>query len=469
MEMSEAHRMDVTYQYLPWRGITQETMKFYGVLTKVSGEGTPLAVGFKYGNGRTKVRSISEKTFSTTGEAAESTGYLFGKDKFAAGSAKAVTITEGELDAMSAFQLLGSKYPCVSISGATSARSDCTKDYEYLNSFDKIYLCFDNDEAGAKATQQVASLFDFNKIYHVRLDRKDANEYLKNKDEKAFTSSWWAAKRFLPEGVLSSFSEFDKIIDEDVKKESVPYPFETLQRLTYGIRTGEVVLLKAQEKIGKTEIMRAIEYHLLKTTKDNIGVIHLEEGKSRLVKGLAGYELRQPVHLPDAGVSNEEIKKAFHAVVGQDERLHIYTHFGSDDPDVILNTIRFMAGACGCKYVFLDHITMVVTGLEDTDERKTLDYIVTRLGMMVRELNFCLFLVSHVNDAGQTRGSRLIPKIADLIISLDRDILSPDEQTRNTTKLVVEGNRFASATGPAGLLVFDPATFCITETLGLPA
>lgn len=461
--------MDVTYQYVPWRGITAETMKFYGVPTKVSADGTPLALGFKYGNGRTKVRQIAEKSFSTTGEATESTGFLFGKERFPAGSAKAITITEGELDALSAFQLLGSKYPVVSVSGASGARADCTKDYDYLNAFDRIYLCFDSDEAGQKAVQQVANLFDFNKIYHVKLDLKDANEFLQARRDKDFVSAWWAAKRFLPEGVISNFSEFEKIIDEDVKKASVPYPFGTLQHLTYGIRTGEVVLLKAQEKIGKTEIMRAIEYHLLKTTDANIGIIHLEEGKHRLVKGLAGYELQQPVHLPDCGVSKEEIKKAFHAVVKRDERLHIYTHFGSDDPDVILNTIRFMAGPCECKYIFLDHITMVVTGLQDEDERKALDYISTRLGMMVRELNFCLFLVSHVNDHGQTRGSRLIPKIADLIISLDRDILSPDEETRNTTRLLVEGNRFASTTGPAGNLKFDFGTFMITEKQELPA
>lgn len=461
---------NVTYQYVPWRGITQETMKFYEVPTKVDATGQPISLGFVYGNGRTKVRLRDKKEFYSTGSATESTGFLFGASKFAPGTSKAITITEGELDTLSAFQILGSRYPVVSVSGASAARADCTKDFDYLNSFDKIYICFDSDEAGEHAVQQVASLFDFNKIYHVKLDKslKDANGYLTAGKEKDFVSAWWAAKRFLPENVLSSFSEFEKIIDEDVKKDSVPYPFETLQRLTYGIRTGEVVLLKAQEKIGKTEIMRAIEHHLLQTTDANIGVIHLEESKSRLVKGLAGYQLGQPVHLPDSGVSNEEIKKAFRDAVKRDERLHIYTHFGSDDPDVILNTIRFMAGACGCKYIFLDHITMVVTGLEDSDERKTLDYITTKLGMMVRELDFCLFLVSHVNDAGQTRGSRLIPKVADLIISLDRDILSEDAEIRNTTKLVVEGNRFASTTGPSGSLRFDPGTFMITEAMALP-
>lgn len=452
-----------TYQYLPWRGITSDTFRFYNAQTRVNTEGIPVSISFPYANGRTKIRTLAEKAFSTIGELKEQTGFLFGRDHFASGSAKAITITEGELDALSVFQLLGSKYPAVSVSSASSARNDCSKDWAYLNSFERIYLCFDNDEPGKKAIQQVAALFDFNKVYHVKLDKKDANDYLQAKDDKSFVSAWWNAKRFLPEGIISTYGEIDRIIDEETKKDSVSYPFPKLQQMTYGIRTGEVVLIKAPEKVGKTEFIRAIEYHLLKTTDANIGVIHLEEGKARMIKGLAGYELGVPTHLPDSGVSNEDIKKAFKAATGRDERLHVYTHFDSDDPDTIINTIRFMAGPCGCRYIFLDHLSQLVSGLDDSDERKRLDYISTKLCQMVEDLDFTLFVISHVNDDGKTRGSRYIAKVADLIISLNRDILAMEDAVRNTTYLVIEGNRFASMSGPAGELWFDFGTFKLEE------
>ena len=214
--------------------------------------------------------------------------------------------------------------------------------------------------------------------------------------------------------------------------------------------------------------MRAIEYHLLKTTDTNIGVIHLEENKSRTIKGFVGYEVKQPIHLPDQQIPKQEIKDVFKSLSRRDERLHIYSHFGSDDPDTILNTIRFMAGSCGCSAVFLDHITMVVTGLQGEDERKALDYISTRLAMMVEELDFTMFLVSHVNDAGQTRGSRNIAKVADMVINLHRDIEHPDPDVRNITKMVVEKNRFSGRTGPSSQLVFDPETFTVAESLEIP-
>lgn len=457
---------EFSYQYLPWRGITKETMEYYGVLTKVNAEGLPISIGIPWPNGRTQVRELSEKRFLTLGEASSPDKSIFGMDKFPGGG-RAITIHEGALDALSAFQMMGSKYPFVAVTSATSAKKECSLAYDYINSFERIYLALDADTPGREASKAIAELFDFNKVYVVELepDLKDANAYLQAGKTKDFVNSWYGAKRFMPEGILSSFSEFDRIIDEDVKKEAIPYPWGRLQEMTYGIRTGEVVLVKAMEGIGKTEIFRALEYHVLKTTDANIGIIHLEENKSRSIKGLAGYELQTPCHLPDTQVSNDEIKNAFHKVVKRDDRLHVYSHFGSDDPDTIISTIRFMVAACGCKYVFLDHITMVVTGLQGEDERKALDYISTRLKTLTQELDFSLFMISHVNDEGQTRGSRNISKVADLIISLYRDHLSTDPVVRNTTLLTVEKNRFASKTGQSSRLLFDFSTFMVTEEI----
>lgn len=451
-----------SYQYIPLRGITKETMAAYNVQTKVDDEGTPIEIAFPYNTDTLKIRRLDEKTFYSKGDMKNAT--LFGKDKFSKGSAKSITITEGEFDALSVYQMLGSAYPAVSVRSATSAAADCSKERDYLNSFDKIYLCLDNDEPGKKAKAAIARLFDFNKVYDVDLSEfKDANEYLENGKSDVFRRIWWNSRRFLPEGILSSFSEFDNIIDTVKAKDAVSFPFPTVQEMTYGIRTGEVVLVTALEGIGKTEILRAIEYHLLKTTDSNIGVIHLEEDKERLLKGLAGYELKQPAHLPDVPLSREEIKEALHKCIRIDNRLHIYNHFGSDDPDVILDIIRFLVASCNCRYVFFDHITMAVSGLGDEDERKALDYISTRLAMMVKELDFALILVSHVNDEGKTRGSRNISKIADCWIHLDRDQQAPTEEQRNTTHLTFRKNRFGARTGPGGKLLFDLSTFMIEE------
>lgn len=451
-----------TYEYLPGRGITAETRRFYDVITKIDSEGKPLSDGFKYPNAAYKVRLLAKKEFYWQRNDIGDTGVgLFGRNKFEAGSHKYVTITEGEYDALSLYQVLRS--PVVSVQSASSALRDCTHDLDWLQSFDRVYLCFDDDAAGKAALSAVAKLFDYSKVYHVKLvNRKDPNEYLQHGEAEELRNIWWNARKFLPEQVISSFSEFERILKEPLKL-GVPYPFPTLTAMTYGIRTGESVLITAQEGVGKTEIMHAIEYNLLRETDDPIAAIFLEEPKRRHLQAIGGIHLQRPVHLPDCGVSDSEILKAVQDSVVRDERLHVYSHFGSDDPEIITDTIRFLVSARGCRYVLFDHISMAVSGLAGEDERRALDWLSTRLEMMVKELDFALIFVSHVNDAGQTRGSRYISKIADVRIDARRNVESEDPAERYITELTLSKNRFASKTGPAGRLIFNPTTYTLSE------
>jgi twinkle protein len=108
---------------------------------------------------------------------------------------------------------------------------------------------------------------------------------------------------------------------------------------------------------------------------------------------------------------------------------------------------------------------MVVSGLAGEDERRALDYISTRLEMMVKELNYALLIVSHVNDVGQTRGSRYISKVADIRIDLHRNLLADDSLTRNTTNIYVPKNRYCGRTGLSGSVRFDPLTNTYRELI----
>lgn len=461
----EQHRstmVDFTEQFLPWRGVSERSMRAFDVRTRVDKDGKPLCLVYPWGVSTKQVRSVIDKSFYIEGDSSNVS--LFGMDKFGPGTSKAITVTEGAQDALSVYEMFGWKYPAVSVRSAVSARTDCERARDYLNSFDRIYLCFDNDKPGQDAVREVARLFDVNKIYHVKLSKyKDANEYLSHKASDEFVKTWWAAKPYLPKGIVADYESISDILNTEDNTTIASYPFATLDSMAYGIRSGEIVLITAQEKVGKTEVIRAIEHHLLKTTDHNIGVIHLEEKEKRSIQGLISYEVGKPCHLPDVGMSKEDMLLAYKGMTKRDGRLHFYTHFGSDDPDVILDVIRSLVSVCHCKFVFLDHITMLVTGFEGDDERRKLDYISTRLAMLTRELDFTLFLVSHVNDEGKTRGSRNISKVADLLLHLDRDIEADDADTRNATKLIVKGNRFASTSGPAGILGFDPKTYRVSE------
>lgn len=448
-----------------WRSVSSETMEKYGAMVRES-EGVEYAIEYPYGGGAFKVRSLASKDFLSEGAMSDKS--LFGMDRFIPGSKPAIVITEGELDAMSAHETVGKYAVCVSVRSSTTARKDCERAYKYINSFDKIYLNLDNDTPGIGAATQIATLFDVNKVYSVDLGSiencKDANDCLTQGRTADYIKCWFNARKFLPKGIVSSYADIEQALRRRGQDALVDYPFPTLQGMTYGIRPGEMVLFTAQEKVGKTSVFRALEHHVLKTTDHNIGIIHLEESEKRSIQGLLSYEFKEPVHLPDSSISVEDqLSKYKELTRGEDGRVCLYTHFGSDDPNTILDMIRYMVVVCKCKIVFLDHITMLVTGFEGDDERKKLDYLSTRLAMLAHELDFALILVSHVNDDNKTRGSRNISKVADVIIHLSRNIEATGYDERNTIEVMLKGNRFYSASGPAGYLKYDQHTDTIKE------
>lgn len=454
---------NVHYAHLPARGIREEVIKFYNILTKVQ-DGNPITWGFIYPNEAIKSRQISEKKFQTEGPIAEAG--LFGRDKFNAGSKKSVTIVEGEWDAAAMYQALNGNSACVSVQSASSAMRDCKREFEWINSFDKIVLAFDGDEPGQKAANQVASLFDFNKVYRVKLEKyKDANEFVEHKAEHELAEIWKNARKYTPDHIINTFQEIQESLKEAREETIGTYPHPTMQNALYGLHRGELIVFKGMEGIGKTEIFRAIEYHLLKSsTSLRIGMVHLEEDKSTTIKGIATYELGIPCNLPDAGVSETDVFNAYKKAVGNNEdRLYIYTMFGGDDPDDVLESIRFLVTKGGVDVVFLDHITMLVTGNENDDERRKLDYISTKMKKMAKELRFCLVIISHVNDDGKTRGSRNITKVANTVIHMSRDLTSTDELTRNTLVLTIEKARLTGRTGPGGRYFFDTSSYTLKE------
>ena len=226
-----------TYKAIPERGITTATAKYYGVMHNADktyfsyhspdDANTPVAA---------KIRQ-HDKQFSTAGAWRESG--LFGQHLFSKGG-RSITITEGEFDALASYQMQGSKYPVVSIkNGASGALGDCKAAYEWLDTFETIVISFDSDDAGVKAAREVAELFGGkSKVMKYPPQYKDACDFLLNNDDRAYTASFWAAERFVPDGIINGASLWDEV-NRPVEKAAVMYPWEGLNKLTFGIREAE--------------------------------------------------------------------------------------------------------------------------------------------------------------------------------------------------------------------------------------
>lgn len=389
---------------------------------------------------------------------------LFGQQAFPAGSAKQITITEGQDDAMAVFEMQGQQYPAVSVASASSAKKDIANNFEYLNSFDSIVLAFDNDEPGRLAADVVAGMFKPGKVRVLKFqDHKDANEYLMAGKSREFGKEWWAAAPFTPMGLKYGSQLWDEV-KEQRKYETVPYPYKNMNYMTYGIRLSEVVLLTAHTKVGKTTLLKEIATELLAKAKKEYGVggLFLEESNTDTALGLMSIAANKPLHLPDIreGVAEEELRELFDKAVNTD-RLVLWDHFGSNTIEGVLDKIRHMH-ALGCKYIILDHLSIIVSD-QSGDERKQLDEISTKLKMLCMELNIAVIAVIHQSRSGQIRGSAGPEQIANITIKMSRDLEEPDEWRRNVVKLVVQYNRFCGRTGPCGYLMYDPVTGRLNE------
>ncbi len=398
-----------------------------------------------------KVRRKGEKAFYWEGDVG--LGTLFGQQLFPAGG-KAITIVEGECDALAGFQLTGSRYPCVSVKSASEAKKNCADNFEYLDSFEKIVVCMDNDEPGQKAAQQIAQLFAPGKVHILKLEHaKDANDYLMKGMEKEYVNEWFRAPAFMPDGLKlgTDGSLLDEIINYK-EPECVPYPWDGLNKKVYGIRLSELTLFTADTGIGKTTFMKEIEY--------GVGFLHLEEPKRETLLGMLSIHNNKPYHLPDTHKSPEEISQAY-AEVLDNKRVVVYDHFGSNEIDTILAKIRHMV-ALGCRYIVLDHLSIIVSD-QSGDERKQLDEISTKLKQLTMNLQIAVVAVIHVNRQGQVRGSAGPEQVSNNVIRLTRDKKELDEWRRNVTKLEVEKCRLSGRTGPACWIYYDNETGRLSE------
>lgn len=415
-----------------------------------------------------KVR-YPDKEFSVEGDIKHSG--LFGSQLFPAGSAKFITLVEGEYDAPAAFELMGSRWPVVSVrNGADGAAKDVADNFEYLNSFPNIVIVFDKDEAkvnertgqirypGQEAAIAVAGMFPIGKVKILTLaEGKDPNDYLKAGLREAFNREWWAAPSFTPSGLKLGREMWDEI-STPKNYETVPYPWEGLNTQTYGIRLSELVVVTAETGVGKTSVLKEIEYHIRKTKPDaGIGLLHLEEPNSDTALGLMSIEANLPLHLPDVreGVPQEDLRKYFDEIINTD-KLVIYDHFGSNSIQEILNKVRHMHNL-GCKYIILDHLSIVVSD-QSGDERKQLDEISTKLKTLCMELNIAVIAVIHQNRQGQIRGTAGVEQLANIVMKLNRERLSEDPWRRNVTKITIEKNRFCGRTGPSAYLHYNEFT-----------
>jgi len=450
------------------RRISLDTAKKYGVTVENAPNGNiPMKHHYPYydKHGRfigTKVRRISDKQFSTTGDMRNNV--LFGQQLFK-NEGRFVTVVEGELDALAAYEMLGSKFPVVSVSkGAAGAVKDFKNNLEWLEGFENVVICFDNDSAGREAAEKCAQILSPNKARIVTLTAfKDASDYLTNNKVRDFSHEWWEAKTYRMTGIVTLEEAWANFVKRGTE-EIIPFPesFGMLNHmLNGGIAAGEITVLGALTSIGKTTLVNEIVHHLWKNTDKRIGCAFLEADGGEAIENLLTVHTGHNLSIEDR--HNIDYDK-LHTDIITDGRILLLDHQGAVDSDELFIKLRAMVKGSGCEVIVIDPLQAAVTA----NNNETIDDFMDRLLKLAKETNVSIIVVSHMRKPSLTnphnvneydlKGSGSINQIAFNTILLSRDKMSEDEYARNSTMVQVVKCRRTGQTGMAGWLYYNSQT-----------
>lgn len=453
-------------QALEKRRITEETCRLFGY-TVGTHQGKKVQIANYKRNGEVVFQKIRDANKNFTAIGSVKTAGLYGMHLWE-NRGKMVIVCEGEIDTLTVSQLNGNRFAVVGIpGGAAGAKSAIQTNLDWLLGFESVVFMFDNDEPGQKASTECAALLPPGRAKIARLDMKDPNEMLMAGRGADVIKAMWGARTYQPEGVVAG-DDLWTLLTERKSVAGLPFPYKGLNDSLGSMRPREVILITSGSGMGKSTLTRELAFSVMEQGH-KIAYIALEESVDRSVLGFMGMAINKPLHLTEI-IDYDALRPVFEEHVR--DRAVFFDHFGTGDPEALMNKIRFMVNGFGCKVVVLDHISILVADADD--ERRTLDVVCTKLRMLTEELGCTLLLVSHLRrppgDKGheeggrvqlaQLRGSHALAQTADAVVAIERN-----QQGEDPDRMIVRvlKNRWSGQTGISCQLRYNRATGRLTE------
>ena len=391
------------------RKITKDTCKHFGVMTSVSEQnGEPESHYYPISKkGKVvghKIR-ILPKQFVIEGDSKGKVD-LFGQSVCPQGG-KRLLITGGELDCLSAWQILKERYPqytpaVVSLPKGENV-SSIADNMEFIQKFEEIIIYSDMDDTGRKAANDIAKLIG-PKARIMDTSEKDASDMLTTNKKAEFINAYFSAQPRRPEGIITGAS-----IDLNDIKQTIVSGFDTqypqLNRMLGGLRKGELTTLTAGSGVGKSTLAREIGYHLRSVHGLSLGCIFLEETLQKTVQGFIAIDnnvslakLRKNPNM----LTEHQWQESYDRLIR--EKWFALSHFGSLPTEDLLDKMRHLVYGEGCDFVILDHLSMVFSGQANDNERIAIDKAMTDLAAFCNESGAGVIVVVHLSR-NKTKGS----------------------------------------------------------------
>lgn len=417
---------------------------------------------------------FADKTFLAIGKLP----LLYGLEKLKPNKDSTLVITEGELDALSVSQALGTLVQTISLTnGAGSAKKTAVEYKELFQQYGIIVLAFDNDEQGRKATAAFTEVLPVGLTFIVQWPDgvKDASDVLTKKRASDLINLILDATIY-KSGLVKTGEDYKKsgILRPKLHTRPFLFPWDSLinDNPVKGLRKNELSVILAGSGVGKSTFCRELGWDLYNRHKLRVGCIFLEESEDTLWQAFlcidSNIKLNEyqenPELISDALVENFE-ENHFNS-----DRLAIFADFGGFDSKTIVEKLKRIVIENKLDFVILDHITMLTYGGDN--ERTEIDGMMKSLRIVVNETGVGLIAVSHVSNPKEgkafeegrslninsARGSGSIKQIADFIIAIERNQQHVNAAERNQIKVRSLKSRITGFTGTLGELTYQDST-----------
>lgn len=289
-----------------YRGLSDESLKFYGFRVEYSQDGNVKAiyfpetldyklVGYK---SRHDPKNFGYGNLGKTG----SGNQLSGQCRFPDGG-RYCLLVGGEFDLIAAQdmlreyqrqkgQLAYDRYAVVSpTAGEPSAVKQCRKEYEWFDKFDVIVLGLDNDDVGIEVMEELANVLPKDKVRIARWSGKDPNKMLQDGKQKQFLSDFFGAKELVDTGVYNAANGMlEDVIDVLTTPRIELPPFaRRLQEMTKGsgLFTRSIYSLIGDTSVGKSTFIDSwIFYWMFELKQHKVGIVSIEATKGEWVAGM---------------------------------------------------------------------------------------------------------------------------------------------------------------------------------------
>lgn len=487
----------IGYESLNYRGIRDETRKFFGHLTKLNDDRTkvvatfyPETEGYKVTGYKCRVhpKDFSRGKQGRTGKESD----LSGQVKWKNGGGKYLLITAGEEDKLAAYQMLrddqisrgqGDYEPIHVVSatcGEGSLAYQVAKHYDWINTHDVIVVCLDQDKAGEKALAETCEKLPAEKVKILRLSGGDPNKMLLDGKQKQFVREFYGAKDFVQDGILSSL-DADAEIETELAMPKVKLPafMSDLQRaMAGGIPLGYWVNWVAISGAGKTTTVNEAIREWIYNSPYKVGILSLELTAAQYMIAMLSREVGYKINLiedPEAAVDFVRRPEVVEARIRLKEKDTGEERFALLDDregslDHVKKQIERLIKKHGCKLIVIDPINDLFDGCSMDEQASFVKWMKATV-----KSGIIFSCVCHVRKGGvstdkqgkrivreltedDVSGLSLLTKSAGANIFLTRDKYNDDPIIKNTTTVTMAKCRWTGITGNVGKWFYDIET-----------